>query len=70
MADTTGKHWFSLTEVTPSETHDAPPLGERLSENMTALADKLAGPASSSWTTWTTGNPPDSKVDGGYEIDV
>ena len=66
MADSSAKRWFAVVAVdgTPA---DEPPLGEKLTEQVQSLA---ASPASSSWTTWTTGIPPNTQTDGGWEIDV
>ncbi len=70
MSDATAnKRWFSLSQVEPGEIHKTPPLGEALAEDMSALKDKVASSLSSSWTTWTTGIPPNNQTDGGYEID-
>ncbi len=65
---TEGKRWYALVDVKPVEFRDAPPLGEVLAEDISSK--ELLSPRSSSWTTWTTGNPPDQKSDGGWEVDV
>ena len=67
MADSSDKRWYALIAVDSVEAHGDPPLGEVLAEPVEAML--LAAPASKSWTTWTTGYPPDTKGDAGYELD-
>lgn len=67
MGNSSVKRWYGLIAVEPLEFKEDPPLGEALAEPVAAML--AAHGASSSWTSWTTGNPPDTHPDGGWEYD-